>query len=417
MIKFSLIRPIFAIFFLLTAEARAAETPKFELLHLWLHETEVNAAAAIKDEMVARGVEWTESASRARFGGIRTEYANRLALGIPPTGVLWIGDAASAHSLVQDGVFRWIDPAEVNVDFKRLLIPEIYQELENMGGLSLLPLGIHLHNHVLYNKRILNELGVDEPRSWPEFFEMAELAKARGYYAISMSDQRFQIRFLMNSVMSGEISRDDLERMEALQKLGDEWRAPLKRIFANFIRLRNYANPDTADLSWWDATNHVVDGRAVAVFLGDFTSPLIKTPEDMSCTLGPGADYTLWSFDALALSKTDEPEEVAGQDILMDVVSNPEVMEKYIRRKGGIPAYRNVDVSKLAPCSQQSVKYWSETPGKLLLASVDWGTAIGVVATVAENLWHAYPAMSVDEAVDAVFGTMDVSVKSLDGGR
>ena len=405
MLKMSSISAL-AVILSVAGAAHPDESPKFELLHMWVHEVETNALAAITDPMESQGVYWSESVVASDFLAVRTKFAERLSLGIPPTGVSWIAGGNSARELLESGVFRRIEPAVGGWNVADALIPEIYEAVKYEDGLSVLPLGIHLQNHAVYNGDILEELGESPPRSWSEFLEIAPRAQELGYVPLVMSDQRWQLRFLLNAILVEKLDAEEF--MELLHMQGDleRWRAPLREIIEIFGKLRQFANSDNYELDWWDAVEQVASGQALLHILGDFTSPLYQSDANVICTLPPGNTYYIWAFDSIALTNTNDANQKAGQDLLIKTISRSDNQINYITQKGGIPAYRNVDIKRLNPCSRESVKNWRSASSRVLLTSNEWSGAGGVIIAVSQEYWRNYPEMSVDEAVDSMMSTL-----------
>lgn len=388
------------------ADAADAQ-PKFELLHLWATPEEAHALKAFSAPTQEQGVHWSEHAVETNFIGVRRAYAERLALFAPPSAVFWIGGNEAVSALVDQGTFRKI-PFEVGGrDFSQILRAEVLDVVRyDDDHFALLPVGIHLQNHILYNTDLMASFAQEPPKSWEQFLGLAEKVHAKGYYGISASDQRWQIRFLIGSIMAEYFSADQFEALISGNGQSAQTKENLEHSFKVLRRLRNVANPDFKGLNWDTAVDHVVQGRALANVLGDFSSPLLPASGSVTCDMPPGNKYVLWSLDTIALTNAANLEHTAGQNIFIDTVALPEHNQKYIIRKGGIPAYKNVDTSLLHPCSKQSIEHWNKASNKFLLSSREWTQTMDAIAAVGQIIWRD-PAHSIDDAVEETLQSLE----------
>lgn len=382
------------------ATADESKPPRFELLHLWATPEEAHALNAFVDPVKQRGVFWSEHAVQTNFIGVRRAYAERLALFAAPTGVFWIGGNEAVSGLIDQGTFRAIPLRNGAVDFGKIIRQEVLDVVRyDEDNLSLLPIGIHLQNHIVYNETILRQFSDHHPATWEEFLDIARKARQSGYDGISLSDQRWQIRFLIGAILVEYFEPEEFVEFVSQDIAKESYRANLAKAYEVFRALKDFANTDMEDLAWNDAVGKVVEGKSLANVLGDFSSPLLPEDGNFACDLPPGNTYVLWSLDTIALTNTSESDEVEGQDILTETVGLAEHNRNYIVRKGGIPAYRNVDTSLLNSCSQQSIGKWDKAKHKFLLSSREWTQSMDVIAGISLSLWKS-PELSVAAAVE-----------------
>ena len=380
--------------------------PRFELLHLWATPEEAYALDAFVAPLKKRGVFWSEHAVQTNYIGVRRTYAERLALYAAPTGVFWIGGNDAVSELIDQGTFRAIPLRSGAIDFESAIRPEVLDVVRyDKQNLSLLPIGIHLQNHIVYNEAILRQFSDRHPASWEEFLDIAVKAKQAGYDALSLSDQRWQVRFLIGSILVEYFNPNEFVQFISQDNTSDDYRGNLSKAYQVFRALKTYSNSDIENLAWSDAVGRVVSGKSLANVLGDFSSPLLPENGNFTCDLPPGNTYVLWSLDTIALTDTGEADEIAGQDILTEIVAQSEHNQNYIVRKGGIPAYRNIDVSMLNSCSQQSIRKWDKVEHKFLLSSREWTQSMDVIAGVSLSLWKS-PELSIDTAVDETLSSL-----------
>ncbi|TRD19809.1 extracellular solute-binding protein [Palleronia caenipelagi] len=378
-----------------------AEVPYLEMLHLWATDEEHFALDAFGQAVRRMGVDWQEQVTTTNFTGVKSILSERLTLGVPPTAVQWIGGREDVLALHDAGVFRLI--SSEHFDNLRLegMRPEIAEIVSHQDGYLLLPTGIHLLSHVIYNQDVLDAIGAEVPQDWDAFIAAAEAAREAGYFGLAISDERWQLRNLMHGLLISELTLAGFRSLTVdFDEQGFEIR-DVERAFQSLRRLQPLANPNEAELPWAEAVGLTASGRAMASVIGDFASPLLPEDGNFTCGLPPGNDYYLWAFDTFALVDLAEPAAIAGQRALVSAVSDPANQTLYITRKGGIPAFQGVDSSALNGCSQVSASIWESSRPRLFLPSRAWTQNMNVISNVARTFWRD-PQMTAQDAAERV---------------
>lgn len=372
---------------LLPAPTRADEVrPRFELLHLWATSEEAYALRALSEPVRASGVDWSESRVSTNFLGVREQFAQRLALGVPPSGLFWLG-GNKAEDLFEQKLFRLFPNRVGERAFSDELIPEIYQQVREGDSIRLLPLGIHLQNRMLYNGDVLKRLGLAMPESWQDLLNIAPTLRENGVHAVVFSDQRWQMRFFITSIMAEQFTFEEMREFLAGTSSARKFETQLRRSTGIFLALRPYASPLSRDLNWANVVEDVASGNSFAAFLGDFVAPMLRRNPVVRCSASLGNDYVIWSFDAIALVTTEDPAVIAGQDRLIETVITPEIRQEYILRKGGISAYRGSDTRRMDACSRASMESWKMADTKVLLTASQWLQTLDIAASILRPAW------------------------------
>ena len=372
---------------LLPAPTRADEVrPRFELLHLWATSEEAYALRALSDPVRASGVDWSESRVSTNFLGVREQFAQRLALGVPPSGLFWLG-GNKAEDLFEQKLIRLFPNRVGERAFSDELIPEIYQQVREGDSIRLLPLGIHLQNRMLYNGDVLKRLGLAMPESWQDLLNIAPTLRVNGVHAVVFSDQRWQMRFFITSIMAEQFTFEEMREFLAGTSSARKFETQLRRSTGIFLALRPYASPLSRDLNWANVVEDVASGNSFAAFLGDFVAPMLRRNPVVRCSASLGNDYVIWSFDAIALVTTEDPAVIAGQDRLIETVITPEIRQEYILRKGGISAYRGSDTRRMDACSRASMESWKMADTKVLLTASQWLQTLDIAASILRPAW------------------------------
>ncbi len=391
-------------------------TPEFELLHLWGSDGETRALAAYSKAVRSRGVKWTEHIVFFNYLGVRAMFAKRLSLSVPPSGLFWVG-GDSGKQMIDAGLFRGVPTKFGEIDFSEILLPDVYDVLRHGDKLTILPVGSHIQNRIFYNRAILEELGATAPQSWAEFLELAPRVSQAGYDAFIVSDQRWQNRYVLLAILAEQLDADEMRRFLAREDPVRNYEEALRSSVETLIRLRDYSNKDIGDLSWDAAISKVYHKAGFAYVLGDFTGALIPRDDgSVICTAPPGNEYLMWAVDGIALVQTDDPDVIAGQNILIEEVANPENHNAYLSVKGGVSAYRGGDKNSLDSCARASREAWHATPEKIFVASEEWTETLDAFATLTSTVWRM-PDMTAQAAFAQLMEALDIAQRTHSAAR
>ncbi len=359
---------------------------RFELMHLWITDEEQQAVAAFSTPMRNAGVAWLEHRHTTSFFDMQKEYAERVSLGYPATGVHWIG-GSDMRQLVDHGLFRLIKDIPVKPSFKDILLPEVYEVVKYKGGITTLPVGIHLQNHMVYNREIFKQLGLDAPETWEELIDDLSRIKEAGYIPVTMSDQRWQIRFLFYSILSAKLTAKEIIEFVNQNKNAEQWRSQLMDALSILNKLKPFVNSDNRELNWAVSIEHLTSGKAAMSFMADFSSILYADDKRFVCNLPPGNNYVIWAFDSIALTKTSDPFEIKGQNAMIAVANSVDNLQRYVVRKGGIPVYQWQNLQGINRCSRQSIAKWEQVKDKIHIGS-EWTQSLNIVAAIVQDFWR-----------------------------
>ncbi len=386
--------------------AFAQDQPKFELLHLWAEDIEAHALSSFSEPMRAAGVEWSEQVVETNFEGIRETFSKRLAHNVPPTASFWIGGGSAAEELIEQNVFKVIVPTRDEQPFTERLLPEILEAVKHGDGISVLPIGIHLQNFMVYNRRVLDEIGEPLPESWDDFVRAAAKARRAGYTGLSVSDQPWQLRFLLSAIMVEYLSPEEMQALASEVKIGGAQREAIRAAFRILARLEPYLNADFRDLNWKLAVDQVVQGRSMANTLGDFIAPLTFGVDTLRCALPPGNRYVTWSFDAIILTNTNDPNEILGQEQFIRTVFDSDHAARYISRKGGLPVISDFNTTPLSQCSAVSVAAWGQSETRVRLMTNEWTRSMAVISNFGQYYLN-HPDTDVNKLTSELIETLE----------
>jgi glucose/mannose transport system substrate-binding protein len=213
-------------------------------------------------------VEFINSAVAGGAGtNARAVLATRLSQNQPPDS--WQGHAGQEliGTYVKD---QKIEPLNFLYDeegwldvMPETLIPLISQD----GNIYSVPVNIHRANVLWTNPAVLEANGVTVPTTLEEWFAAMDTLQAAGVQPLAMGEQ-WTAMHLMETILLASLGPDVYN---GLWDGTTDWGSPdVKAALDNYVKALTYINNDAASLSWQDAAQLVVDGKAAFNVMGDW---------------------------------------------------------------------------------------------------------------------------------------------------
>jgi glucose/mannose transport system substrate-binding protein len=248
------------------------------------------------------------------------------------------------------------------------------------------PVNIHRANVLWYNKKVFEANNLTPPETFEDFFEVAEALKAKNITPLALGDNGiWASTHLFETVLIGTLGAD---KYIGLWDGTTEWNGPeVTEALENMKRMLTYANTDHSALSWDQANQMVIDGKAGMTIMGDWVDAdnLAKNFADSGWALAPGNKGI---FDALSdtfgLPKGAKHAEQARN--WLKLAGSKEGQEAFNPVKGSICARNDCDAGLFGPYLQSAMQDWQKDTIVPSLAhgaaaSEGWVTAINDVMT------------------------------------
>src|SRR3990172_1315614 len=160
------------------------------------------------------------------------------------------------------------------------------------------PVNIHRANVLWYNKAVFEANNLEPPTTFDEFFQVADALKAKGITPLALGDNGiWTSTHLMETVLIGSLGA---EGYNGLWTGATDWKsAQVTQALENFKRILSYVNSDHSALSWDQANQLVIDGKAAMTVMGDWAhgDNVAKNFQDSGWAPTPG---TAGIYDALS---------------------------------------------------------------------------------------------------------------------
>jgi glucose/mannose transport system substrate-binding protein len=336
--------------------AGQAHAQKADVMHWWTSGGESRAVAVFAKEYDARGGTWVDDASV----GPQAEHAaalNRIAGGNPPTAMQWnIGIAV--RQLAEQGVLAPLDDLAKKGNWLPNLPPLLVKNMSYDGHVIAVPVDLHGANYQFYSVKIFDELKLQPPKTWDEFFAMAPKIKAAGYIPLAYGANAQQVDWLFEALLAGVGGKDLYDKVWVAHDAKAAGSAEMVQVFDMMGKLRQYVDAGSPNRKWNDTLALVENDKAALMILGDwakgdFAAAGKKLGTDYGCQMAPGnQDAYVMTVDVFVFPKNSKPDQQAAQDKLAQLMMDPAVQTRFNAFKGALPARLDANIADLDACAK-----------------------------------------------------------------
>jgi len=384
--------------------AGPASAQKADVMHWWTSGGESRAVGVFAKEYDARGGTWVDDASV----GPQAEHAaalNRIAGGNPPTAMQWnIGVAV--RQLAEQGVLAPLDDLAKKGNWLLNLPPLLVKNMSYNGQVIAVPVDLHGANYQFYSAKIFDELKMQPPKSWDEFFAMAPKIKAAGYIPLAYGANAQQVDWLFEALLAGAGGKDLYRKVWVDHDAKAAASAEMVHVFDLLGKLRQYVDAGSPNRKWNDTLGLVETNKAALMIVGDwakgdFAAAGKKLGTDYGCQMAPGnQDAYVMTVDVFVFPKNSKPDQQAAQDKLAQLMMDPAVQTRFNAFKGALPARLDANIADLDACAQLGQKVMSggaanQLPNFALAFSPD---TQGQIEDLLVNYWANAAASPADAA-------------------
>jgi glucose/mannose transport system substrate-binding protein len=217
------------------------------------------------------------------------------------------------------------------------------------------PANIHRANVLWYNKKILSDNGLTPPKTWDEFMTVAEALKAKGITPLAVGDSGIWANgMILETILIATLGADGFD---GLWTGATDWgSSQVTDALNTYKTVLGYINPDHSSLSWDQAADLLISGKAAMTIMGDWANGEFtnKNFADYGWAAAPGNDKI---YQALADSfgiptKAKNKEAIKKFLALLGSAQGQDLFNPY---KGSIPA--NTTAGNPPADAQQYTEY------------------------------------------------------------
>ncbi len=341
-----------------TALATPTLADEVEVLHWWTSGGEAAAVSVLKDDLESKGTGWVDMAVAGGGGdAAMTTLRARVTAGDPPTAAQMLG--MSVREWADEGFLGNLNEVAAAEGWDDVVPTAVQAFGKYDGNWVAAPVNMHRPHWIWGSAKIFEELNLELPATWDEFFAAADAMEAAGYVAVAQGGQAWQEATVWEAVVLG-IS-PDLYKSAIIDADEDALRsAEIVESFEIMRRIRGYVDPNFAGRDWNLATAMVINGEAGMQIMGDWAKGEVinagLTPGvEVLCGVSPGTQGAfLFNTDFFAMFDVGGDKAAAQQNMAASAMSVT-FQEAFNLAKGSIPARTDVPGDKFDTCAQKSM--------------------------------------------------------------
>ncbi|ASS98084.1 MULTISPECIES: ABC transporter substrate-binding protein [Geobacillus] len=228
------------------------------------------------------------------------------------------------------------------------------------GNIYSVPVNIHRGNVLWYNKKIFADNGLKPPKTFDEFFQVADKLKAKGITPLALGDKEpWAATHLFENVLLGTLGTENYKKLWTGELSFND--PQVKQAVETFKKMLGYINEDHSSRNWQDAAQLVAEGKAAMYVMGDwvkgyFVNDLkLKVNEDFGYVPVPNTEGKFMVItDTFGLPKgVKNPDDVKK---FLAVLGSVEGQDAFNPLKGSIPARIDADPSKYDEYGKQTMQ-------------------------------------------------------------
>ncbi|MGC9402074.1 ABC transporter substrate-binding protein [Vibrio genomosp. F10 str. 9ZC157] len=333
-----------------------------EFLHWWTSNGE-KKSLTILEEHLSQSPQKITTSSVLGGGGdsAMTVLQARALAGNTPSFAQIEGPSIKAWDAI--GILHSINEVALKHEWDDVLYPLSVNINKTENGYVALPLTLHRLNWLWVNHRLLNQLALDTPKTWPDMFDAMHRAKQQGIIPLAIGEQPWQIAQLFESfvIASGGVdfyktALVDLNRnnIDSIQM-----RHALKQLRRLSLLLNESHGEPLANQKWDTATAALANDKALFQLggdwiLGDLLAAGVSVPSHIGCYPAPQShNIYLYNMDSFIFM---ESKNFSQQDAieLANILADKSFQTRFNKAKGSIPVRSDIDITSFNPCQIQS---------------------------------------------------------------
>ncbi|QZA78605.1 extracellular solute-binding protein [Deefgea tanakiae] len=338
-----------------------------EVVHGWAASSEARAVSEIKALLNAQGHHWADAQGDNSAPALRA----RALAGNPPTAAAIGG--VKIQNWAKEGVLADLNDVATSQGWNRVLPAVLDTMMKANGQYVAVPLGVARVNMFWINAAVLRRAGVNPPKSWDDFFVVAEKLKQMGTPMLAVGEQSWQIATMFEAITCGlggaAFYNAAFSQLDQSALNG----SVMIRCLETLRQMKQYCTPDAAGREWNLATADVINGRAAMQLMGDWAKGEFaqagKTQgTDYLCVPSPtqNGEYS-FAADTLTMFKQSDPRLQTAQRDFVSLLMSTEGQEVFNLYKGNIPARTDVNMTRYDDYAKQSARDFANAASKQVL--------------------------------------------------
>jgi len=334
-----------------------------EVLHWWTSPGELEAQNILKNVLAKQNIQWKDFAVDGGGGDSALRVLQMRALsGNPPDAAQIKGPDIVEWAKM--GMIKKVDYIVPSPVWRQHIPYTVKQTVSYNGYYLALPLNIHRVNWLWLNKEIFDELALEIPTTWDQFFSVADKIKLADYTPIAHGKTSWQNSVLFESVVISVLGA--ARYRQAFVEFDDEvLNSPeMLEAFKKFKRFNEYIGNDLQGKGWASSGEMLIEKKAAMLFMGDWVKGMWLASnkvamQDYLCVDVPQSkgifSYNIDSF--VFFDKHDKKNESTidlNNETFAKTLLSTDFQHTFNIKKGSIPVRMNMDMQDFDECSQKA---------------------------------------------------------------
>jgi len=343
--------------FAVSSPLAAAEN--VEVLHWWTSGGEAAALNVLKKDLASKGIGWSDMPVAGGGGeAAMTVLRARVTAGNAPTAVQMLG--FDILDWAKQGALANLNAIAAKEGWDNV-VPKALQKFAKYDGKWIsAPVNVHSTNWVWANKKVLDKLGIAQPKTWDDFIAAMTKVKAAGLTALAHGGQPWQEATMFDGVAMSAGGANfyksafiDLDSKALASK-------EIKETFDRMATLRSFVDENFSGRDWNLASAMVINGEAAFQIMGDWAKgEFLKAGQvpgkDFLCFRVPGSAGTvLFNSDQFAMF-TGKSVDAKSQAELAQSIMAPSFQSAFNVVKGSVPARTDVPNTDFDDCGKKGM--------------------------------------------------------------
>lgn len=329
------------------------------VMHWWVSPGEQASIQVIQQYQAERGIDWVTT---TRKGSGTSNYMDavrqRAASGAPPMAAQVIG--YDIQDWAMQGKLANLDAIAADQEWEEVIPAEIQTLSRYQGHWVAVPINAHATNRLWLNQKLLSQLELSAPDTWPELLQMLDKARAAGATPLAIGNEPWEHTLLFENVAAGTGGAEFYRRvfLDLTPTAADD--PLLLQSFERMRQLRSYMDAGRHNRSWDEATDLVRNGQALMQAQGtwvngEFRAHGLIPEQDYACFRFPDTQgLFLFNSDQYMLFK-DYPTSLEIRETFASSLMDVELQRQLNIATGAAPARVDVPSATFDLCGQQAI--------------------------------------------------------------
>ncbi|HEV7344423.1 MAG TPA: ABC transporter substrate-binding protein [Devosia sp.] len=381
----------------------AVNAADVEVIHWWTSGGEQAAVSVFAREFDALGEHsWVDTAIA---GGENARSATlQRVLGGDPPGAAQFNISRQFEELAEAGLLLDLTPLAEEEGWRDFIRPAAILEVcEFEGKIYCVPVNIHSWQWAWASIPAFEQAGVPLPKNLDEFVEAAPKLQEAGIIPFAIGGEAWQIGGAMGVVMLSQLGKEGHEAIYRDRNLEVAGGPEVANAIEIFKSLKTFTDEGSANRTWNDTTNLVIQDQAAMQIMGDwargeFAVAGEQPGVDYACIAGPAEEaYLDTGGDIFLFPKQDDPAVEEAQLAMASMMVNPQVQALFNNAKGSLPVRNDVDMSLADDCMKVGLDILKD-PNRVIQGASIYLTqdSIGQLDDLWAETW-ANPDLTVEE--------------------